>query len=93
MSKRNPKFRIQRKYGDSQLRITAARALEKIDNLDILRKLISSPEIDIYDPIIFRLARAMAIRYCKEEKNKEIDFIPVTPKVIKKYRSAATAQK
>jgi HEAT repeat protein len=61
----------------------AANALEKIGTLEILQKLISLPEIDIYNPKIFRLVRSLAIRHCREN----VDFIPVYPKAIKKYRS------
>jgi HEAT repeat protein len=77
---------------DKKVRERASFLLEKIDNLDILKKLISSSEIDINKPKIFRLARVMAIRYCKEEKNEKIDFIPVYAKVIEKYRSTSGSE-
>jgi len=59
----------------------AARALGKIGTLETLEKLIQLPEIDIYDPEIFLLARALAVRFSKEKG--KVPFIPVYPELVR----------
>ena len=67
---------------DSELRDIAINELKKIPRLDILKKLVESPEIDIYDPKIFSLARILAIRFSKEE----VSYIPVNLKGVEKLK-------
>jgi HEAT repeat protein len=71
---------------DRFVRENAAIALKNIGTLGILKMLIQSGNIDLYEPHNFSLARSLAMRHFKEEKNEKIDFIPVYPKVIEKYR-------
>jgi HEAT repeat protein len=52
--------------------------LAKIVTLDTLKQIIQSPQIDIYDPDIFHLARRLAVRFSKEKT----PFIPVYPELI-----------
>jgi PBS lyase HEAT-like repeat len=56
----------------------ALEALAQIGTSDILEKLIDNPEIDIYRPDIFLLARKLALRFGKER----LPFIPVYPKLV-----------
>ena len=66
---------------DSYVRGGAAEALESVDSLELLEKLIQDPQIDIYDPYIFPLARRLAVRHSRED----VSFIPVYPeKVLRK---------
>jgi hypothetical protein len=60
---------------NSDVRWYAALALEKTGTLGTLEELIRLPEIDIYEPNIFRLARKLAVRFSKEKP----PFIPVYP--------------
>ncbi|MBW4559636.1 MAG: HEAT repeat domain-containing protein [Mojavia pulchra JT2-VF2] len=64
---------------DSHVRSYAAQALGKIGNQEILAKVIQNPEIDIYEPDIFSLARMLAVRFSKQK----LPFIPVYPETIK----------
>ena len=68
---------LNREY--SFVRISATEALEKVGTLETLEKLIQSPEIDIYAPHTFSLARTLAVRFSKEET----PFIPVYPELIR----------
>ncbi len=60
------------------LRREAAEFLEQIGTSETLAKLIQLPEIDIYEPEIFLLARTLAIRFSKER----LSFIPVYPELV-----------
>ncbi len=51
----------------------AAYELEKIGSLTVLESLIKSPDINLYDDIIFPMARRLAIKYSKSGAS----FIPV----------------
>jgi HEAT repeat protein/phage terminase Nu1 subunit (DNA packaging protein) len=58
----------------------AAEALGQIGTSDTLEKLIQFPEIKIFDPDIFRLARTLVVR---ASLNKErLPFIPVYPELV-----------
>jgi len=59
-------------------RSDAAEALGEIGTSETLANLIQFPEIDIYDPEIFRLARTLAIQFSKEK----LPFIPVYPELV-----------
>ena len=74
---------------DRLVRKSAARALNKIGTLEILRMLIQSADIDLYEPNNFYLAKSLAVRHFKEEKNEKVDFVPVYPEEIEKNRSAS----
>jgi HEAT repeat protein len=63
---------------NADVRQQATLALEKIGNPETLAKLIQVPEIDIYDPAIFPLARKLAVRFSKER----LPFIPVYPELV-----------
>jgi HEAT repeat protein/phage terminase Nu1 subunit (DNA packaging protein) len=65
-------------HEDSSVRREAAEALIKIGTSETLEKLIQLPEIDIYDPDIFPLARTLAVRFSKEK----LPFIPVYPELV-----------
>ncbi len=58
---------------DSQVRKSAVEALGKIGDIKTLEKLIELPQINIYHPQIFSIARTLAVRYSREKAN----FIPV----------------
>ncbi|MFC1896474.1 HEAT repeat domain-containing protein, partial [Thermodesulfobacteriota bacterium] len=68
-----------------EVRMKGARVLGKIGTLDILKKLIQDPEIDIYDFHVFLLARNLSISY----RNERTDFIPVYPRLVRKFKSAS----
>jgi HEAT repeat protein/transcriptional regulator with XRE-family HTH domain len=57
---------------------SALEALAQIGTSDILEKLIENPEIDIYRPDIFLLARKLTVRYM----NEGLPFIPVYPELV-----------
>jgi len=63
---------------DRQDRWHAAGALREIGTKETLAKLIQLPEIDIRDPVIFPLARTLAVRFSKEK----VSFIPVYPELV-----------
>jgi HEAT repeat protein len=63
---------------DSSFRESLAEVLGKISTCETLAKLIQLPEIDIYDPAIFSLARKLAVRFSKEK----LPFIPVYPELV-----------
>ncbi len=63
---------------DEDVRRYAAVALGKIDSSETLAKLIQNPEIDIYRPDIFLLARKLAVRFSKEG----VPLIPVYPELL-----------
>jgi len=65
-------------HKDIMVRTKAAGALGKIGTPEILAKLIQFPEIDIYEPDIFSLARTLAVRFSKEKR----PFIPVYPELV-----------
>jgi hypothetical protein len=65
-------------HSDSGVRWRIASALAQIGNLETLVKLIQLPEIDIYHPHIFVLARTLAVRFSKER----LPFIPVYPELV-----------
>jgi HEAT repeat protein len=65
-------------HSDSGVRWRIASALAQIGNLETLVKLIQLPEIDIYHPPIFVLARTLAVRFSKER----LPFIPVYPELV-----------
>lgn len=67
----------------SYVRGRAAQALGEIGTLDTLKKLIQSPEVDIFSPVIFHLARKLAVRFSKEKA----PFIPVYPELIGEYKA------
>jgi hypothetical protein len=60
------------------VRRQAALALGKIDTSKTLEKLIKLPELDVYDPDIFPIARTLAVRFSKEK----LPFIPVYPELV-----------
>jgi HEAT repeat protein len=60
------------------VREAAAGTLGKLGTLEMLEQLIQLPNIDIYDPNIFLLARTLAIRF----SHKKTPFLPVYPGVI-----------
>ncbi len=62
---------------DNYVRAQAAWALSQIGTLKTLRNLIKQPEIDIYNPDIFLLARTLAVRFSKEK----VPF-PVYPELV-----------
>ncbi|MHB9074225.1 MAG: HEAT repeat domain-containing protein [Desulfobaccales bacterium] len=64
------------------VKMRAAEALGRIGTLDILKQLIQTPDVDFSDRYSFYLARKLAIRFCK----KTVDFIPVYPEIIERYR-------
>ena len=57
---------------------SALEALAQIGTSDILEKLIENPEIDIYRPDIFLLARKLTVRY----RNEGLPFIPVYHELV-----------
>ncbi|GBE90945.1 HEAT repeat domain-containing protein [Nostoc cycadae] len=61
------------------VREEAAEALGKIGNQEILEKIIQLPEIDIYEPEIFSLARMITVRFSRQK----LSCIPVYPEKIK----------
>jgi HEAT repeat protein len=70
---------------DNLVRLTAAEALWAITQTlceiatgEILKKLIQVPELDIFDPDIFHLARRLAVRFSKDK----VPFIPVYPELV-----------
>jgi HEAT repeat protein len=63
---------------DYDVRREAAEALAKIGTSETLAKLIQLPEIDIYNPDIFLLARKLAIRFSRDK----LPFIPVYPELV-----------
>jgi hypothetical protein len=69
---------------DSDVRREAAEVLDQIGTSETLAKLIQLPEIDIYHPEIFLLARTLAVRFRKEGLlNKEgKPLIPVYPELV-----------
>jgi hypothetical protein len=73
---------LERKYSETvsanEVRRQSADALHKVSTSETLAKLIQLPEIDIYDPAIFSLARTLAIRFSKEK----LPFIPVYPELV-----------
>ncbi|MBD2343629.1 HEAT repeat domain-containing protein [Anabaena subtropica] len=75
-------------HPDSFVKNTAAKALGKIGNSETLVKIIELPEIDIYDPAIFSLARMLAIRFSKQR----LSCIPVYPEKIKYSPIIATTK-
>ncbi|MGQ3684302.1 MAG: HEAT repeat domain-containing protein [Candidatus Loosdrechtia sp.] len=67
---------------DSRARERTANALGKIGTLTTLEKLIKDPDLNIFAPEVFSLARSLAVRFRKEKS----DFIPVYPELIDKHR-------
>jgi HEAT repeat protein len=67
---------------DSEVRYDTITALRKIGTLDVLQKIITSPDVDIFDSDIHLLARALARRNYRENT----DFIPVYPELVEKYK-------
>jgi HEAT repeat protein len=65
-------------HEDSNVRREAAEALIKIGTSETLEKVIQLPEIDIYCPDIFPLARTLAVRFSKER----LPFIPIYPELV-----------
>ena len=63
---------------DSDVRRNVVKALGEIGISETLAQLIQLPEIDIYDPWIFPLARKLAVRFSKEK----LPFIPVYPELV-----------
>ena len=57
---------------------SALEALAQIGTSDILEKLIENPEIDIYRPDIFLLARKLTVRY----RNEGLPFIPIYHELV-----------
>nr|WP_279239750.1 HEAT repeat domain-containing protein [Scytonema sp. UIC 10036] len=70
---------------DHRVRSNAIEALAKIDTSETLAKLIQQPEIDIYCPDIFLLARKLAVRYTKQLPRREQgeSLIPLYPELLK----------
>ncbi|MFB2924129.1 HEAT repeat domain-containing protein [Aerosakkonema funiforme] len=66
-------------HEDSDVREQTAEALGKIGTSEILQKLIKLPQINIYDPDIFPIARKLAVRFSKERR----DLIPVYPEKVR----------
>ena len=64
---------------DSFFTESVAKVLGKISTSETLAKLIQLPELDIYDPAIFSLARTLAVRFSKEK----LPFIPVYPELVR----------
>jgi len=69
---------LKDKNENNSVRRKAAKALGKIGTPEILAKLIQFPEIDIYEPDIFSLARTLAVQFSKER----LPFIPVYPELV-----------
>ncbi len=65
-------------HSDRWVRWRAASALSQIGNPETLAKLIQLPEIDIYEPDIFSLARTLVVRFSKER----LPLIPVYPELV-----------
>jgi phage terminase Nu1 subunit (DNA packaging protein) len=65
---------------DRKDRWGAAGALRDIGTKDTLAKLIQLPEIDIRDPVIFPLARTLAVRASLSKE--KLPFIPVYPELV-----------
>jgi HEAT repeat protein/energy-coupling factor transporter ATP-binding protein EcfA2 len=70
---------------DRIVRVTAATSLRKIGKLEILKKFITSPKIDIYETYNYYVARDLYIRYSKEN----VEFIPVFPDLVKRYEKSS----
>ena len=70
---------------DDLARRDAMDALAKIGNAELLKKIIQSPEIDIYDKNIFSLARTLALRFSKKPplNKKGQPLIPVHPELVR----------
>jgi HEAT repeat protein len=66
------------KNSDWHVREQAAKALGEICTPETLANLIQLPEINIYDPDIFPLAKKLAVRFSKER----LPFIPVYPELV-----------
>jgi hypothetical protein len=64
----------------------ALEALAQIGTSDILEKLIENPEIDIYRPDIFLLARKLTVRY----RNEGLPFIPVYHELVNREANTGT---
>ena len=77
----NPLIKLL-KDEDEGVRSAATQALKTIGSIKILKKIIRDPEIDIYQPEIFSLARDQAVKY----RNTETNMIPVYPEMVKKYK-------
>jgi HEAT repeat protein len=56
----------------------AVESLAKIGTSEALAQLIQIPQIEIYNPGIFRLARTLAVRFSQEK----LPFIPVYPELV-----------
>ena len=67
---------------DLEFKKFAIKALRRIGKLYILKYIIVSAEIDIYDPYIFELARDLAIKFCE----KKVGFIPVHPGIVERFK-------
>ena len=66
------------RHQDQEIISRARAALEKNGSGETLRQLIDSPEIDIFTPEIFPLARSLSIRFSKAG----FSFIPVYPEKV-----------
>ena len=65
---------------DYYFRRYAVEALGKISDVRILKQIVKSHKIDIFDRSIFLLARKLAIKFHKEKDR--VDFIPVYEDVV-----------
>jgi HEAT repeat protein len=73
---------------NNKVKIFMVSALGHIGQVGTLEKIARSSELDVYDPLIFQLARDLAIRY----RNSESDFIPLYPELIHEFKSATDKQ-
>ncbi len=67
---------------DRYFKHAIVQSLASIGTLNILEKIVRSPEINICDTDIFNLVRKLAIRHMK----KKTPFLPLYPELVQKFR-------
>jgi len=55
--------------------------------------IFTSPEIDIYDNLVFQKAESLSVRHYQYFRNEEFPLIPVYPKIIRRFKSPEIIKK